>query len=165
MGLDMYLYAEKYGSKFRGTGIEYPDDLKVLADDIDKRNFMSKTTRYQIGYWRKFNALHGYIIDKFNNGEDDGNDVYLSEKAIDELLDVCEQVLADLNTCPKVETNGVTMYASDVARLLLPVTDGFFFGSQEYDSWYKKDLEYTIDLLKKVKDIYDDYEIYYGASW
>ena len=176
MGLDMYLYAEKYTSQYtKGVGtLDYPEKLKVLSDGIEKRNFKSIIAKYKIGYWRKFNALHGFIIKNYAKGEDDGHDVWLSERAVNEILDVCEKVLADLNTCPYVEKKIQTMfdgevtikeYDSEVARELLPTCSGFFFGVLEYDEYYKLDLEYTIKLLKQVKEIQDEYEIYYSASW
>ena len=61
MGLDMYFYASRYESSVswrQDTNVvNYPQDLKMLEDYISKRNFKSTSSNYQIGYFRKFNAL------------------------------------------------------------------------------------------------------------
>lgn len=70
MGLDMYLYLNKYESQFDNKKLTYPRELATLKGKIKERNFLSKETSYQVGYWRKFNALHSYIVKKFADGED-----------------------------------------------------------------------------------------------
>ena len=50
---------------------------------------------------------------------------------------------------------------------LLPPTQGFFFGSDDIDEWYKENIISTIkvleDELKDENNLYSDYEYY--ASW
>jgi hypothetical protein len=155
MGLDMYLYASKYESKsqWRNNKEEvkgfYPEDLEDLQTDIFERNFVSKDTHYQIGYWRKFNALHHYIVENFADGEDDCRRIYLSPSDIGHILD----------TLRKARDN------KERVGEILPTQSGFFFGTTDYDEWYWRDVEYAIRLFEEVVKIQDEYEIYYQASW
>lgn len=173
MGLDMYLYALSYQSKVSwredNSNLEYPHELKDLEKDIEQRNFLSATTRYQIGYWRKFNALHNYIVQHFGNGEDNCQEIYIGAEDIKEMLNICKRIHEDLKTCPKVikdeDDYKYEIYDSKLAKELLPPKSGFFFGSLEIDEWYKEDIEYTIGLFEKVLKIANQFNIIYDASW
>ena len=156
MGLDMYLYASKYESKSKWReedkeGIKgfYPSELVDFQTDIFERNFASKHTKYQIGYWRKFNALHHYIVENFANGVDDCREIYLYTEDIEQIL----------NNLKKVKDN------KNKASELLPTKSGFFFGSTQYDEWYWEDVEYSIRLFEEVLKLPKGIEIYYEASW
>ena len=158
MGLDMYLYAEKYescGSWHNNYEKKkknfYPKKLESFQNNIDQRNFLSKEVFYQIGYWRKANALHKWFVDNCAEGEDDCRKVYVSKEQLESLLSLCEEILKDHSK----------------ANELLPTQSGFFFGGLEYDEWYFQDLKYTRDLIKSILDanILKEYEIYYQASW
>ena len=182
MGLDMYLYAIKYESWSNWNGnkkpISYPKALEELKENIKERNFLSKETKYQIGYWRKFNALHSHIVNTYNDGEDNCSPIWLSRESIEDILKVCKEVLEDLKTCPKTKKkikcgwqNGeplyeeIEVYDSEVALEKLSPSSGFFFGSQDIDEWYKEDLEYTIQLLEKCLNLKGNFEFEYQASW
>ena len=163
MGLDMYLYLSKYESV--GRWVEdaenkaknfYPEELKKFAEDIFEHNFMSKSTEYRIGYWRKANAIHKFFVDTCADGEDDCREIYVNTDVLEDLLNRCKTVLEDHSK----------------ARELLPTEDGFFFGSTDYDEWYFEDLEYTRDLIDKVLQFIEEqrkakncYEVFYKASW
>lgn len=154
MGLDMYLKVGKYESKYTnnenyGKDWFYPEDLKELQEQIDKRSFASKQTLFMVGYWRKANAIHQWFVDRCAEGVDDCRQVYVDREDLQDLLNACEQVLEDHSK----------------AEDLLPTCTGFFFGGTEYDEWYFKDLEYTRDLIKKLLTLDKDYEFYYEASW
>lgn len=160
MGLDMYLYLEKYESCSRyNDDFEekkkgfYPEELEAF--NVIDRNFMSKETLYQIGYWRKANAIHSWIVKRCADGEDECQRIWVSTNALEELLEVTKKVLAN----------------HDLADQLLPTEDGFFFGSQDYDDWYFDDLVYTKELIEKLLKFMSDekmhrtYDIIYQASW
>ena len=158
MGLDMYLYLRKYEScsKWDKDYLEkkpnfYPEDLKEFAEDINNRNFLSKQTLYQVGYWRKANAIHAWFVKNCADDVDECQEIYVSFKQAKELRNLINRVLD----------------CHEKAEELLPTEDGFFFGNTEYNEWYYKNLEYTRDLLNKiiVKCDGGDYDIIYQASW
>jgi hypothetical protein len=71
--------------------------------------------------------------------------------------------------------DGMVIANPEVAESLLPTTSGFFFGSTDYNEWYLKDLQATIEGIdlalanQAVKVIdgkeYHSTEFYYYASW
>lgn len=156
----MYLEIKirKYQSSFDKEGL-YPEELKSFEQDILSRNFASVETeqRCQVGYWRKANAIHSWFVRNCANGEDNCKPMYVSLGQAKELLEICKKVL---------EHKGK-------AKDILPTTEGFFFGSQEYDEWYYDNIKYTVSLLEKVipfieskeKERKGEYYIVYVASW
>lgn len=156
MGLDMHLYFRKYDSILSIDGIDidgfYPPELDVFAREHFKRNFLSKTTDYQIGYWRKANAIHKWIVDNCADGVDECQTIYIIDEQLEELYGRVCKVLDDPTK----------------AKSLLPTSEGFFFGGLEYDDWYFDNLKYTKDLLERVMDFlkeHKDYSVVYEASW
>ena len=154
MGLDMHFYAGQYASEHEHFGKKlegYPEELKGLEEYIRKRNFISAYKEYQVGYFRKFNALHQWIVDKCGHGIDECQQIYISDNQLGELYDTLLQVSHDHSK----------------ASELLPSQSGFFFGSTEYDDWYYEDVEEAIKFLELVKPLVDSGEIdlIYQASW
>lgn len=163
MGLDMYLFLRK--SEYHSGGswrleeeqkkAKYPNDLKDFEEEIKERNYPSVAidTDYQIGYWRKANAIHNWFVENCADGVDNCQDVYVSKDKAQSLLDLCNKVLAD----------------HSLAESELPTQAGFFFGDLNYDEWYFEDLRYTKSLLEKVLSFLDKnktgYKIIYCASW
>jgi hypothetical protein len=52
-----------------------------------------------------------------------------------------------------------------VALELLPPTQGFFFGSDDIDEWYLKDIEETIEKLSTVLSTKEKGERFYYYAW
>ncbi len=157
MGLDMYLYLEKYESNCSWENNKkkveefYPQELKDLGERIFERNFMSKETSYQVAYWRKANAIHEFFL---NGEEDKCQKIYVSIDRLQELVDLCKSVIAN----------------PSLAEHDLPTKKGFFFGSQEYDEGYFQDLKDTIEQVEPIIEFFKDehsenYVCYYRASW
>ena len=72
----------------------------------------------------------------------------VSKAELEELLDLCKQVQSDHSQ----------------AEELLPSASGFFFGETDYDEWYYKDIDHTIQILEEaLSDTTADY--YYSSSW
>ena len=158
MGLDMYLYLEKYQSRLpiKGEDTEgfYPPELKDIQKSHEKIGHLSKMTKYKVGYWRKVNCVHQFFVDRCANGEDDCRPVYVGLEELEELKTRCEKVLKK----------------HALAEDLLPTQEGFFFGSQEYDEYYFHDLQYTLDIINPVIDFLRNenntsWSCYYEASW
>lgn len=137
----------------------------------------------QVGYWRKANQIHNWFVNNIQDGVDDcGYHREVTEDDLNELLDVCQQVL---NSCEMVDgkiqngtsyengkmvpimEDGKYVKDSSVAEELLPSTSGFFFGSTQYDEWYIEDIKKTIDIITKVLETtdFDTQMLYYVSSW
>ena len=169
MGLDMYLeirkneYRSKY-SKDKGSRLklEYPKDITEFIPNLTDLR-ISRQTNYEVGYWRKANQIHNWFMqncarrDEYDNPIDDCRPVEITVDKLEALLDTCKKVLAD----------------HSLAGSLLPTTDGFFFGSTEYDDYYFGEIEQTVEIIEPVlkfakhKLEIKDYawEVYYQASW
>lgn len=163
MGLDMYFYARKttyksfseWDQNRKVDETNYPKDLKIFSDYIYDRNFKSveTETRYQIGYFRKFNALHSYIVKTFANGVDNCQDIILYKEDVEKIKKVLDDVL-EANTEEK-------------AKELLPTQSGFYFGGTDYDEFYFEDVKDAADLMQSFLDNFDfeNYQLVYRASW
>ena len=164
MGHDMYFFAKKTTYKSfskwdepdRTNNVNYPKDLKIFSDYIYDRNFKSVQTEtiYQIGYFRKFNALHSYIVKTFANGVDDCQDIILYKEDVEQIKKVLDDVL---NAHQQVEK----------AKELLPTQSGFFFGGTDYDDYYFEEAKVAADLMQSFLDNFDfdKYQLIYEASW
>lgn len=162
MGLDMYLYLRrssslgKWDKNYEQRKADYyPPELEGFKESLEIRDSLSKSEMFQVGYWRKANAIHGWIIKNCANGEDHCQNIYMDLEDVKKLRNAINRVLAK----------------NDLAEELLPVQEGFFFGNQKYDEWYFKNLEYTKDLLDKIIVFVQDYkgdgyfDVIYNASW
>ena len=145
MGLDMYLYAERYVSDYNEEGKELSNKL---FEATGKR---ITSIRTEVGYWRKANAIHKWFVDNCQDGRDECQSTFVPDEKLEELLETVKQVLADPKLAPQ----------------LLPTGSGFFFGGTEYDSWYIQDLEETKNILETVLNdrSLDNWDFYYQSSW
>ena len=183
MGLDMYLSKKTYVKRWSHQ--EKKDQFTVTIKRGTKKftGINPERVSYiveEIAYWRKANQIHGWIV---NNGDEITEDVKynLDSEKIQELVETCKKVLEILNTSTKSTKqvvggwrNGedymvdVEVYdrAEEIMELL-PPTQGFFFGSDNIDDWYKEQIEHTIKVLEEElstnTDSYPEYEYY--ASW
>lgn len=142
MGLDMYLQTVK-------TEHSYPDGTPEAPY---QGRHITHITKEDVGYFRKFNALHGYISATATPyGIENCQDVYLSAEYIEETL----EMLKDLKAHPE-----------KVAEVL-PPTDGFFFGSQEVDEYYWQNVDDAIETFQRILDTVDftKVDVIYYAWW
>ena len=104
-----------------------------------------------VAYWRKANQIRGWFVRHgLIEDNDDGVERPITRDDLVSLVADCEKVLADKN----------------LAQEVLPCTQGFFFGSNEYDEYYFEDLEDTIDQLNTVLETStDEDEFFYSDSW
>jgi hypothetical protein len=73
-------------------------------------------------------------VDNIQDGTDNCGHYYLSDTELQELLNLCKRV----------------QHKHSLAEELLPTGEGFFFGSNEYDKWYFKDIKDTIKGLTAI---------------
>lgn len=109
-----------------------------------------KHTR-EVAYWRKANAIHGWIINR-TESVDDCTPINLYLQDLKDLRDTCQEVL-DTHT-------------QDVAYDLLPPASGFFFGTTDIDEWYWDNVQDTLTKLNAILEDADEDTCYeYRASW
>lgn len=151
MGLDMYLEKrtdvrlwnfqkpeEQFEVIVKKGGVTYP---KFNPEKVS-------TVVEEIGYWRKANQIHKWFVDNVQKGVDNCGEYFTPISSLEKLLELCEKVKAD-NT---------------LAETLLPTASGFFFGGEEYDEWYFRDIDHTIEVLKEALSD-KDASYYYSSSW
>lgn len=125
MGLDMYMYRHNKG-------------------DFDDE-------RVEVAYWRKHNALHGFLNSLQPQDIEDLEIVPLSKDNLEEILDLSKAIMRkDLDP-----------------ELSMPTFGGFFFGTYEYDDWYYNRTQDTIDQIEKIlkETDFEKQAIYYQAWW
>ena len=142
MGLDMYLHKRTW------LGRESRDQLSMngLPDMVEPGKVCYVIE--EAGYWRKANAIHRWIVENVQDGNDDCHTYEVSREQLQALLGQVEAVLAH----------------PDMAVHLLPTQAGFFFGGTEYDEYYVEDLKETRRILTEaLADTEADFE--YCSSW
>lgn len=165
MGLDMYLYADKYVSRKDFSNYNYGSNepiptnpafdeivASLKAESLIDEEYSGMTVSLPVGYWRKANAIHAWIVDNCAGGIDECQRIYIPRDKAMELVSLCKRVLAN----------------KSLAEQLLPPRAGFFFGTYEIDEWYLNDLTRTIDIFEKVLKAAEREEIdgvTYQASW
>lgn len=165
MGLDMYLSVRKYISRidfskgyddsegWRNTA-EFDSlvDALGVSEFIEPQDTTGMNVEVPVMYWRKANAVHKWFVDTQADGMDNCQPIDVSTESLKELVDLCEQALAN----------------KDNPGEYLPSEEGFFFGGTDYDVYYFEGLEYTRDRLKeliKTMEKSGDYFAVYQASW
>ena len=161
MGLDQYLTAKKYVSKFHyhidgdaSITQEFQDLLPMDTPDITRYGqFAGITVEYPVGYWRKANAIHNFFVQEVGEDVDDCREMFVDRDILVELRSRCADVL---------KADNMEEMAKEVG---LETVSGFFFGDTSYDDWYKEDLKLTIEICDHVLALPEEYSLHYQASW
>ena len=188
MGLDMYLSRKKYvGANYEHRNVKGSIKINIgdneLPIDFNKVSYIEES----VGYWRKANQIHNWFVENCQDGIDNCEEHYVPTEKLQELLDICKEVKEKAILKDGEIRNGYTIkdgkwepitekgkYIENAEEIeaILPTTTGCFFGSPDYDEWYMKDIENTIDILETIlndektlneKGVYCDY--YYQSSW
>lgn len=183
MGLDMYLSKKTYVKQWSHNKPEEQFEVSVKKGGITFPDIKAERISYvteEVAYWRKANQIHGWFV---NNCEEVVADVKycVTRENLEELLETCKKVVEMLDKSTKTTKKVVSGWSSgeqtytdievyDTEDILeiLPPTQGFFFGSDNIDEWYKQDIEDTIKVLEDELSVPKigygaDYEYY--ASW
>lgn len=182
MGLDMYLSKRTYVKNWDHYKPEQRHSVTVLRGgkpcDInpDRIEFIIES----VAYWRKANAIHRWFVENVQEGRDECQESPVEIGKLKELVDLCKQTLATVETVPGDIKNGTTWFPDGrvehhkrpgqivaqkgIAASLLPTQGGFFFGETDYDEYYLNDLRETIKQLEPLLSDMDG-EYYYRASW
>lgn len=150
MGLDQYLYAKQYTSKYTSNADLNDRLMSISGASSWALSDFGSYVEVPAAYWRKQNAIHQWFVDNCQGGTDDCREAYVSREQLEELLSICAQIVAD----------------PSLAQQLLPTQSGFFFGSTDYDDWYFDGLRETVDRLRMLlNDVPHEWEFYYHSSW
>ena len=101
----------------------------------------SRDSYVELAYFRKVN----FLVSFFNEFYDYENceDLVISNDDLELLLERCRKVLSAKDTKTSMET--------------LPTTEGFFFGSNDYDEYYYHDVECVINAIENdIRPNYDE---------
>lgn len=148
-------FVEELGSKerkFKECSF-YLDSFKTKVLNIAEleelvKSFIKCHYALENAYFRKVNFIYEYFR---NLLEDECCKV--SKNDIKALIDTCEDVLKHKGD-------------EDYAKLYLPTTSGFFFGSTDYDDWYWIAVKNCLTQMKKLhKSMGDDDFVVWIFSW
>ena len=149
MGLDQYLEARQYVSKknwLGDGGYEDNPDYSIIqpmtqTGVIDPDAYSGITLEYNAAQWRKANGIHRWMNENLAGGEMDNCQSYpIDSDQLTKLRDACNRVIA-------AKHNGVQEVAEEYG--LYPM-EGFFFGTYDFDEWYFRDLEYTVETINRL---------------
>ncbi len=192
MGLDMYLNKKTYVQKWKHAPKEKQFSVSVKRGGKSLKSIKNADITYveeQVAYWRKANQIHNWFINNCADGDENRSTMYVSEEQLQDLLNLCEDVLSKaklvkgkikngerLNTETRqfepIMEDGSYIENKEEIEELLPTTSGFFFGSTDYDEYYIQDIKETIKQLEailenakvaKEEGLYPSYT--YEASW
>ena len=188
MGLDMYFSKKTYVKNWDHNSPEETIELSVKRGGKIHPTINPKKVTYiqeEVGYWRKANHIHAWFVANVQDGVDECKEYYVNAEKMKELLKLCKEIKEKCQLVPGKVTNGYRfdekgekiydyvdgkiMTNPKFAAERLPTQSGFFFGGTEYDEWYMKDIDNTIEILEAEMAInYDtvyEPEYYYRASW
>ena len=166
----------------RGVKFYEPFYTIKYSDWDTEHKYGHERIEEEVGYWRKANAIHKWFVDNVQDGIDDCGYYEVSQEQLENLLHICSLIKEKRQMKKGKIPNGehlehgewVTDYVDGeyientaIAKEYLPTTSGFFFGGTEYNQWYMRSIEYTIEMLTKVlQEIdFETYMIVYCSSW
>lgn len=147
-----------------------------------EKEYPNKRIDTMVCDWRKANQIHNWFVGNVQNGVDDCDANEVSKEQLEELLEICTNVLAHSKLIKGKVINGYTFENGKKVPIYqkgktisdpsyaaehLPSSSGFFFGSTDYDQWYYEDVKYTSEKLKEVlkQTDFDKEIVYYSSSW
>ena len=116
---------------------------KKLRENDEEYNTLIRENSEEVMYWRKANQIRRWIVD--HTEYDDDSNCEFFELTKDDLV-------ALRDDCLRVLGNG------NLAREIMPTSEGFFFGCTNYDAgdgWYLNTLEHTVEELNKILETTD----------
>ncbi len=154
MGLDMYLYAERYVSAYAFDKDEDKAKVQAVLDAVGVCRIAEQSPHIQVkvkvcvAYWRKVNAVHGWFVRNCANDVDDCEAVHVGRTKLLELVELCKSVLE----------------SRDAGGGLEPI----FGPTDPKDGWYWTGLEQTIAQVTAALEAFpaDGLTTFeYRASW
>ena len=151
MGLDMYLRVRK--------AHDFTKNQESFDNAYGTHWKLSEST-YTVCEWRKANAIHKWFVDHVQDGKDDCGRYYVSVDNLHELRSSCRNAMLSFDEGEIGD-----------AAIWMPTQSGFFFGSTDYDEYYREDLQRTFDacnnLIRTIESPHRKQwlSIEYESSW
>ena len=146
MGLDMYFRGTKtfgiYPQNQYKPPFEKTFEFQSLLNNHGMENapidydtsWSCYSVQFPLMYWRKSNQIHQWFVQNVKGGKDN-----------------CEEYSVSLDQLKLLsKTIEPALVSTAAASELLPTSEGFFFGSQEYDEYYFEDLKNTKEQIDKI---------------
>ena len=146
MGLDMYFrgtktfgiypqgqYKPPFEKTFEFTSLLNNHGLENAPIDYDT-SWSCYSVQFPLMYWRKSNQIHQWFVQNVQGCKDNCAEYSVSLDQLKLLSKTIEPALV----------------STAAATELLPTSEGFFFGSQEYDEYYFEDLKNTKEQIDKI---------------
>jgi hypothetical protein len=165
MGLDMYLTATKRVDKINWKALQTDNKLSLDSPQVIEPQFSnlmeltkladvatdiySASVQVTCAYWRKANQIHNWFVANVQDGVDNCGEYYVSREQLEQLMTICEQAFNERNPNP-----------------LMPL-DGPFFGGNDVDQNYWRQIKNTIEQLSRILSLPDVNELSfsYQSSW
>ena len=143
------------------------EESEKIDDEIRKHYGVDREYGAYSGYWRKFNALHGYICDTFADGVDECQVIPLTKANLKKILSVLKKTKKILDKHFEKDEKGAYSFTGNVKDIPLQPRGGFFFGGTEIDEWYQDDVDESVKFFSNLVDTFDSRNevCYYQASW
>ena len=162
MGLDIYFYERHWlRPQQNKKGNLIKPSFTIPTEMYGKGRKRFEHVSYIVcfvGYFRKANAIHKYMVDKAGYDDDveftNGRDLRILKSDILELKEICLELLGLQGKKFK-----------EKAKELLPTAEGFFWGSTEYNKWYREDLRNFVKMVNKLHLDDPDVDVIYNADW
>jgi hypothetical protein len=156
MGLDQHLTARKYVSNWihsndeKGKYFGIVEALDLTPDDLDG-DYPTLMVEVPVAYWRKASQIHDWFVYNVQEGDDDCRDYRVPREQLEDLYQLCVDVLES----PRK------------AKKLLPIGDHYHSSRDSYDEWYFEEITNTKTMLRKLLDNqkFMCYDFYYSSSW
>lgn len=141
-----------------------------------KNNKEVRNSHVEVGYFRKANQIHDWFVRNVQEGEDNCEEYEVTIHDFMRLEEACNLAIKIVKEARVEEVclNHLHVYIRYNSEEAgegnpLPPSVGFFFGGQDYDSYYLEDLT---QLLLIISQIYTsvspknkEYKYYYQSSW
>lgn len=155
MGLDMYLNARREIYSSVDSDKELGHNIQKLMPELEGMkgtwgdSSVVSNIRIEAGYWRKANAIHDWFVKNVQDDTDDCGTYEVSKEQLTTLRELCQRILD----------------FKHMANELLPTSEGFFFGSTDYDEYYYSSIEATIKIIDRAVALPDSWYLEYHSSW
>lgn len=141
--------------------------IKRIGKQFKDIDLEAESVTFEVMTWRKANAIHSWFVENVQDGNDDCKEYYVSWENLQGLLDTINNALGTDASIKEKIISSLSDRDEELAKKYLPIGTGFFFGSEEYDEWYFRDLEKTKEVLEKLlknKELMG-IDFYYSSSW